>query len=765
MRKRPLCMVCLILLAIQLVRVSFLQNTKDQKPSLAETLISDEKDVVCEGTVYKIENKSQSTAIYLKDAVVSCTDQKSKNQIIKEKKILVTIKNNKSGKKIRMKIGQKLNVWGTKQSFHPPRNPGNFNQKSYYQKQGIHVGVLTKAEQVEIVLSEKDKNWIVSRWNSIRNQLDWLKNYWNWKIVSQMGKTHGTMLSAILLGEKSGLDPEMKKLYQKNGLGHLLAISGLHMSLIGMSVYRLLRKMGNSFLFSGIAGGGILFFYLVMTGPQVSSLRALLMFFIRMGAEITGRDVDQPTSLAVTAAILSIYQPLYLLDAAFLLSFGAILGILLLYPIFEQKTRLKAWEGFKISLAVNGMLLGIMLYYYFEVPPYALVLNVILIPLFPFVMLTGIGGILFSELSGTVGKIGFRSCDRLLSFYDKLCELTSALPGSRIVTGQPELWWVLIYYGVLLFLCFLFHAMKNKTDNRRKQAGFSLLVCIVIAGSICGCGILNNDSKNLQVTVLDVGQGDCIFIRDREGKKMLVDGGSSDLSSVGTYRIEPFLLSQGVRKLEYVFVTHGDADHINGIQELLQNQKQGVEIDALVLPPEEYMDEKLLHLAEIAKENGARVLTIYAGEKVGTYLKCIAPLTTRKNERIRGKQEEMPRLEAGNEASVVLELKDGAFQMLLTGDLEGRGEEQLVESGALESCPILKAGHHGSKNSGSEEFLQIVKPRLTLISAGIENRYGHPHEETLERLQEIGSEVLSTQECGAITLRSDGRKIKVHEYL
>ena len=333
------------------------------------------------------------------------------------------------------------------------------------------------------------------------------------------------------------------------------------------------------------------------------------------------------------------------------------------------------------------------------------------------------------------------------------------------MTGQPKLWWVFIYYGALFFLCFLFHAMKNKTDNRRKQAGFSLLVCIVIAGSICGCRTLSNDSKNLQVTVLDVGQGDCIFIRDREGKKMLVDGGSSDLSSVGTYRIEPFLLSQGVRKLEYVFVTHGDADHINGIQELLQNQKQGVEIDALVLPPEEYMDEKLLHLAEIAKENGTKVLTIYSGEEVGTYLKCIAPLTTRKNEHTRGRMEEVPRLEAGNEASVVLELKDGAFRMLLTGDLEGRGEEQLVESGVLESCPILKAGHHGSKNSGSEEFLQIVKPRLTLISAGIENRYGHPHEETLERLQEIGSEVLSTQDHGAITLRSDGRKIKVHKYL
>ena len=160
MRKRPLCMVCLILLAIQLVRVSFLQNTKDQKPSLAETLISDEKDVICEGTVYKIENKSQSTAIYLKDAVVSCTDQKSKNQIIKEKKILVTIKNNKSGKKIRMKIGQKLNVWGTKQSFHPPRNPGNFNQKSYYQKQGIHGKV--RSDDIQITDYKRNKLKAVS---------------------------------------------------------------------------------------------------------------------------------------------------------------------------------------------------------------------------------------------------------------------------------------------------------------------------------------------------------------------------------------------------------------------------------------------------------------------------------------------------------------------------------------------------------------------------------------------------------------------------
>lgn len=820
MRKRPLCMVCLILLAIQLVRVTILQNTKDQKPSLAEVLIPDEEEVFCEGCVYKIETKSKTTVLYLKDTVISFTNQKNKNQKINEERILVTIKNKtaESGWKIFTdaelmseqkedvsfwKIGQKVQVCGEKKSFDTARNPGNFNQKSYYQRQGIHIGILTKEAQVKVIDAEEN-GWIQNRKNALQNDLAEIKNQWIQTIEDQMEERHKSILSAILLGEKNGLDPETKKLYQKNGLGHLLAISGLHMSLIGMSVYQILRKAGCSFLLSGISGGGILCCYLLLTGVQISSLRALFMFLIRMGAEITGRDVDQLTSLVVTATILSIYQPLYLTDASFLLSFGAILGIILLSQIFERKADKKkevkerrkrknrkmtgllvekliekSREGLEISFAVNGMLLGVLLYFYYEIPPYALVLNVFLVPLFPLVMLTGLGGIFLTRISEMAGRVSFAGCDYLLTLYDKICEKFSELPGSRVVTGQPRLVWVYLYYLIIFFLGILFYWMKWKRKKKirqismqerelekqkidssfqRRKTGISLIVLFVMAGFVCWCRILSNHSDNLKVTMLDVGQGDCIFIRDRQGMEYLVDGGSSDVSSVGTYRIEPFLLSQGVDELEYVFATHGDNDHINGIQELLEDQKFGVKIRSLILPPEEYIDEKLLGLAKTAKEQGTKVLTIHAGEKVGMYLKCLGPATENKGTPVQ-------KLEPGNEASTVLEYNVGQFHMLLTGDLEGEGEKQLVESKKLRECSVLKAGHHGSKNSGSEEFLRMVKPKLTLISAGRKNRYGHPHAETLERLEKIDSEVLSTQECGAITLISDDRKIRIEEYL
>lgn len=290
-----------------------------------------------------------------------------------------------------------------------------------------------------------------------------------------------------------------------------------------------------------------------------------------------------------------------------------------------------------------------------------------------------------------------------------------------------------------------------------KKVGAFIGILLFMA-IFCLAVIKAHDKRGeLQITMLDVGQGDGIYIKTPAGKHYLIDGGSSDVTNVGTYRIEPYLESQGVEALDYVFVSHGDGDHTSGIEEMLANQKLGIQIHTIVLPNEQVIDDALYALAELASENGTKVVIMEVGDAIEDeksfsgnqmLLTCVAPFDTYEGE-------------IGNASSMVLDLQYGEFDMLFTGDLEKDGEEIVVDSGILRDYDVLKVGHHGSKYATSEKFLEQVKPEIALISAGRENAYGHPSEETLERLEDIGCEVYSTQECGAITIRTDGENMRV----
>lgn len=560
------------------------------------------------------------------------------------------------------------------------------------------------------------------------------------------------------------------------------------MSFIGMGIYGILRKAGLSFIPAGIMGSVVLGLYTLMIGAGVSSLRALVMFLMRIGADMTGRDYDLPTSLSLAAAAVCAWQPLYLADAGFLLSFGAILGICLFSPVFsemftgeKQKQKnsrngdvslreklrravLGLAESLSSSMAVSLMLLGPTLYFYFEIPPYSVFLNILVIPVMPLAMGAGLAGLLLCPVSEPAGAAVLQVCRGVLWFYDRACTAAGNLPGSRIVTGQPALSWLFIYYSMLFLLAAGFFRLlevrrrEGKRFRRRKLIRGTGAVLLLFGGIMTAACRAGHAGKNeVRVTVLDVGQGDGIHVRGPSGINYFIDGGSSDVSSVGIYRIEPYLLSRAVDCLDYVFVTHGDLDHYSGIMELMEDQELGVRIRTLVLPPEECRDERLRELGRTAAVNGIRVVEIAAGqsleEKNGRFsIACLAP------EAGAGSQ-------PGNAASLVLELRFGAFGMLLTGDVEAEGEEALLKSGRLGRCQILKAAHHGSKNSGSEAFLEKVRPAVAIISAGVGNRYGHPHRETLERLSEAGCSVCSTQESGAVTVVSDGNSIRLGGFL
>lgn len=761
MVKRPLCLAALLFLGIQAVLTGGLHIAEDFQPSGLELAAEEGETLRLRGTVSRREEKQKYRAYYLTDNQV-CLD----NQIIKESKILVYIKREKSEIQ---KIGNRIELTGEVRFFQGAANPGNFDQKFYYQKQGIHACVW--ADEAKIIES---KTW------RIREGLTVFRCRWKSLLVDCLGKDYGNRMSAILLGDKSDLDPDLKELYQKSGIGHILAISGLHMSFIGMGFYTCLRKAGVPFVPAGSIGMLFLLLYTLMIGCGVSSLRALVMFMVRIGADMTGRTYDPPTSLSLAAAVIVFWQPLYLLDAGFLLSFGAILGIVLVNPVLET---FRTVPGYLCGgLSIHLVLFPIMLYYYFEFPVYSILLNLLVVPLMSAVLGAGIAGSLLALLWKRGGVLLLQICRGILWGYSGVCGLSMKLPFSRVITGQPEKIWMAVYYLFLLGGCIAGMRYKkggseknergsNEKNNKRfyrktykknreteesvkcrisRGAVFLLLLAFLLISIRC-----HGTSGELQVTMLDVGQGDGLYIRTPSGRHFLIDGGSTDISEVGKYRMEPFLKSQGVSALDYIFVSHGDADHLNGIQELLENQYLGVPIRRLVLPTETVLDEALTELAQTAADYGTKVMVIEKGEQVTDgvmKLTCLAPARDYEGE-------------IGNASSMVLELEYQSFHMLFTGDLEGTGEENLAESERLADCSVLKVAHHGSKNSTTDAFLEKTMPEIGLISAGRENRYGHPHAETVRRLEQRGCHLYSTQSCGAVTVITDGKKMRLRSML
>lgn len=786
MIKRPLCLAAVLFLGIQAILTAGVQIADDLKPSPLE-LHADEGDTLTlQGTVSRREEKPKYQVYYLTDNQV-CLD----DQVIEESKILVYIEQskiqteynefqvNQSGSQtgqseLQLKAGRSQDEWfavgnriqitGTVRFFQEATNPGNFDQKFYYQKQGIHASVW--AEQTKLV------DPAVSY---VREKLTRLRSRWKALLVSALGDYYGNSMSAILLGDKSELDADLKELYQKSGIGHILAISGLHMSFIGIGVYQILRRTGLGFVPAG--GIGILFLtcYALMIGFGVSSLRALVMFVVRIGADMSGRDYDLPTSLSLAAAVIVLRQPLYLLDAGFLLSFGALLGIAFINPLLENLHIVP--KILCAGISIHLTLLPVLLYYYFELPIYSLLLNLLVIPLMSVVLGVGILGSVLLVVSENAGTALLQICKVILWIYEQAGELTMKLPAARLVLGQSGKIQTVVYYVILFgggVIVSMYLQMREKEkecantgsgkkkESEKNRKGKGLCRIVLRTGMIClpvlfclVCWSGHGKSGELKVVVLDVGQGDGLYVRTPSGGHYLIDGGSTDVSGVGEYRIEPFLKSQGVGTLGYVFVSHGDEDHMNGIQELLENQDLGVRVDTLVLPPEHVLDDALKELAALAIESGTKVVTIQAGQQIsdaGMTLTCLAP-----SEEYSG--------ELGNASSMVLALQYKEFDMLFTGDVEGEGEKELTANEELKSYDVLKVAHHGSRNSTTEQFLEQTKPGIALISAGRENRYGHPHEETIQRLEACGSEIFSTQDCGAILLATDGKKITVQRYL
>ena len=436
MRNRPLCSVCLLWIFL-IAGIVWFGGEKAEaffSPSDLETCVEDREEVLVSGTVWKKEFTENRQTYYLTNVSIHIHGRS-----LRESKIILYRKTN-SKKQTENEIfcGNKVKVTGKLRYFDRARNPGNFDQRAYYRRQKIHASVW-----IDKVLKNRGKQ---EQW---RERIWRLRERWKEMLIHQLGKEKGGVLTAMLLGDRSAMDPEIKELYQVNGIAHILAISGLHLSFLGTGFYQFLRKKSGSYPL-GCAGGILaLSLYVLLVGKSVSVMRAFIMFLFHVGADAAGRKYDSPTALAVAAACVLIGQPLYLKDAGFWMSFGAVLAMLLILPVFEELPFQNVWAG----LSTQILLLPILLMAYFEISLLSFALNLLVIPLLTLLLMMAVLASFLWLVFWQGSVLLLQGCGWILAIYEKSCDLALMFPGARVTTGKPDLWQCMLYYlivGVVL---------------------------------------------------------------------------------------------------------------------------------------------------------------------------------------------------------------------------------------------------------------------------------------------------------------------------
>ena len=796
--RRPLMSLCvLIITVLALIRAAGLTLVPLPPDVVSAKKWTNTSDPVrITGFVAESEVREDYSYLILKRAVLSADAH-----MYELNKVRVTLKNPQH-----FAVGSFLCAKGILREPEPASNEGQFDRKTYYRMLGIYY-----------TMGNADTEILDPRADPLRETLRQIRMLLRERIEEVFPSRTAGVMSAMLVGDRSLMETEDSDRFRMAGVSHVLVISGLHITMMGEVFYRILchlaiivpvrrdwndKRSDNVYLKStgkvrrNLREGNVpdrfgsgkrkgspkrerhdrrsrlssrlrvlrmnrkaavvmtmilLVCCAVMTGLSVSTVRAVSMYCLIAGARLTGRTYDPPTGVSLTAAVILIVNPEYLTYSGFQLSF---LAVIILGLCSDRGPFVR---GVILYLGT----LPFILCSWYEIPLYSVFLNMLIVPLMPFVLGAGILGIICGGAFGGLFTLPATWLAELLYF---ILKLTGRLPCASLICGHPEPVRILIYGA--LFAGFLFLSVRWRTDRKR-----FFLIGIVPALLMV---FLVRGREDLEIHMLDIGQGDSIVMEMPGGQNILVDGGSTTVTDVGRNRILPFLKYEGIRKLDYIFVTHTDLDHISGIVELLDMMTDGTSslcAETLVLPYLREKGEVYQELCEKAEKAGVRVIWVEAGDAFHFYSPCLRSRgTSSKSSGAGGAPSEISLTILGpdpdretspvnvNSQCIVAALSFGKFDCLLTGDVVEEGEENLL--GILrrtgKEFEVLKVAHHGSKYSTPEELLDIVRPDLCLISAGKFNRYGHPHAELLTRLYAAGADVRITRYGGELSVVTDG---------
>jgi competence protein ComEC len=610
---------------------------------------------------------------------------------------------------------------GTLEQLDSLRNPGGFDAASYNRVQELG-GRLSKAK---LLKTEPQVLW----WQHFAL----LNKKLSERMEAAAGAEYGALLSGMVLGGSGRLDEETRELFTDNGLAHLLSVSGTHIVLLTGLLLALLQWV--PLPWRKVIVITLLTAYALLCGLRPPVLRALAMSSVLL---LGGSGAERGRLLCLVAALLLCLQPLWLADIG--LSFGAAAGLLWLLPacqrLLPQALPAPIGEAAAVSLAAQLAVLPLEVYYFQQFSLIALVSNIVLVPVLEIAAQLALVGALLPVCGEYLLQLAAWLTAQVLT----QARFFADLPYSTVVIGKLPAYCLVLYYAAL-FVWADFPWLQFWSNRERR--------CILLLHALLLAGMLAYQQYRtlpLACYFLDVGQGDCAVIVTPSQRVAIIDTGGLKNISTATRVITPFLRYLGKREADILLLSHYDFDHVGAAADLLRQLR----VKKLLLPNEALTEESKRVQQEILSQAGrTQAHVVQGGERYA--LDDNAEIVL-----VDVPQQDVP----GNEASTLAALQSVQGSVLFTGDM-GEEREQRLQ---LQQYTVLKAGHHGSHYSSSMEFLEQVRPRLTVISCGRGNRYGHPHQETLERLQAIGSAVVRTDELGCIKVVFDAEGIKCYGY-
>ena len=651
--------------------------------------------------IISIKEKNQTLQISvskLKNGKLELNSKKSYNLILNcpsEKKYLP---------------GDKVIIKGTLSRIHSLKNLKVKSYEDYLAEKGCFFQIKT-TENPQNIIGKK----------SIKNTVLKIKQ----KIIIQMIKRHNKencgLIAGITFGDKNLITAQSEELFIRTGTIHLLAASGMNISIILFPILVLSKKLKFPIWSCALISLPLIVCYIYMANCSASIIRAGLMSFIAIIVMACKREYNLIHSLFLTILIMSLQIPSIIYNIGFQLSSMAVIGIWIaisfIIPKFKIKNKILKYtfDTIVLSLCIESVTAPIIAYHFYQYTPWSALGNLILVPLSTLMLYIGVAeslsAVLFSQMFNFFAFFADIICVLIFNCQKSI----GSLPFSFINLCSPNIFMLIIYFSFLS----LFIAKAKK---------YKILITIFpqILLLICSFNFSNNTSF-VKLTFFDVGNGDSCLIESDNGKKILIDTGGSLKQgnfNAGSDVIVPYLLKSNISKLDLILLTHSDNDHSGGLEGI--NKKINVvkilkNTENIIIPQKVKISENLslniLWREKEAKEN--------------------------------------------NDSSLVVKLNYYNTSMLFCGDISSNIENKLLNIYDLKNMSILKVPHHGSKTSSCEKFVKITAPEIAVISTGYKNKYGHPHKETIDKYKKYGKQILRTDTKGSIQIKifPNGKKI------